>query len=171
MEINWAEVAKNSEELMVAFVTFLTTAFTVLLGLWCIAYAFYKMADYAKSERQGKGVVGPIVGNFLIGTMLVQFGSTVGLLVRSFFGSDYEKPQNAMNYFPASLTSTEVMQQAMTVVVIWVFALGFVAILRGLLIIRALASGHQTQKTGWSAFWHIIAGAICVNISQVIRSF
>ena len=155
-----------------AFVTFLVTGVALMLGVWMIFSGLNKMVAFSKGERQGQGTAGPVAINLLIGSLLVQLGVSINEIMESMFGGKAEDPNNAMMYMPDVAHANPLMEQAVNVGVLWIFAIGFVAVIRGFVLWNDLANGNRGgSENGWKGFWHIFFGEACINITGVIRLF
>ena len=160
----------GSKETVTTLVTFLLTAFSVLLGAYMIVSGLAKMIAFSKGERNGQATAGPIVINLLVGAMLIQLSASIDMIVESIFGGRPEDPNGAMSYMPPPMKSSPTMEMAVTIGVYWIYAIGFMAIIRGFVLWNELASGGgRGSDNGWKGFWHVLAGAACVNITGTIR--
>jgi len=73
---------------------------------------------------------------------------------------------------PEPVSNNEMLSQMVNVGVLWVYCIGFVAILRGFVLWNAMANGGgRGQDNGWKGFWHIFFGAMAVNLTAVIKIF
>ena len=153
-----------------SFVALLLTAVALMLGVWMIFSGLLKMVAFSRGERHGQGTAGPVAINLLVGSMLVQLSTTMDNLTETIFGGKAEDPNAAMSYLPAVAKSNPMIEQAVNVAVLWVFAIGFVSVIRGFVLWNDLANGNRGgSDSGWKGFWHIFFGAACVNITGVIK--
>ena len=170
--MDFQAIVSGSEETVRALVQFLTSGIAVFLGVVFIFSGLRKVIAHAKGERQGQATVGPVLINLLIGSILVQLSYMTDTLVETIFGSSRESPNAAMQYMPSQVQESEVLTQAVQAGVLWVFAIGFISIIRGLVLWNDMAKGQgHGQSVGWKGFWHIFFGGLAVNISGTLSLF
>lgn len=162
----------GSEAVLTAVVSLLVTGIAFLIGLIMIYSGFAKMVEYSRGNRQGQSTVGPVAINLLIGSMMIQLGRMVDGLIYTIFNEPAQSPNNAMAYIPEPVKSSAMLENLVQAAVLWVWAIGFVAIVRGLVLWNDLANGRNAQPSaGWRGFWHILFGAAAVNLTGVLKLF
>lgn len=170
--MDWSTFLAGSEEVTSAALTILTKGITVLIGIYMVYSGLAKMVAYAKNERQGQSTAGPVLINLAIGSIMLQFASVVDKLIFSMFASERQHPTAVLQYMPSQVADSPMLQQMMSAAALWVALIGFVAICRGLISWNDLANGRSGgQESGWKGFWHIIFGAVAVNLPGVLALF
>lgn len=168
--MEWPAILEGSKETVTSLVGFLTSGAAVLMGSSFIYSGFSKMVAHSKGQRHGQPTAGPVAINLLIGAIMVQLSFMVDQFIVSMFGAGREDPNAAMSYMPSPVKDNVLLQQAVNAAVLWVYAIGFIAIFRGLVQWNALASGRgSAQDNGWKGFWHIFFGALAVNLTGFLR--
>ena len=153
-----------------SMVTMLLTAASMMIGAIMIYSGLAKMVAHGRGERQGQSTLMPVIANLAIGALMMQLASTVGAFVETVFGSAAEDPNAAMQYIPAPMQSAPMLTPAINIAVLWIYAIGFIAIIRGLILWNEMSNGGgRGGDNGWKGFWHIFFGAIAVNITGTIR--
>lgn len=173
--MDWSAFLSQTKEVVSAFFTFMTTALSVVMGLAFFYAGLHKVVDHSKGLRQGQATVGPVLINFAVGALMIQFSTTMSMFVATLFGggASYSSPSKAMAYVPESVTQGSAMlRTAVEAGIWWVFAIGVVAIFRGLVLWNDLAKGaHQSGSNGWKGLWHVVFGAMAVNMAGVLQLF
>lgn len=162
----------GTKEVVDALVRLLLSGVSVLLGVLMIFSGIRKMLAHGRGERQGQGTMGPVAINLLMGSFLLQLSTMVDSLIYTMFGTEREEPNAAMSYMPAQVADNEMLRNLVNVAVLWVFAIGFVAVIRGFVLWNEMANGQgRGQDNGWKGFWHIFFGAMAINLTGVLRLF
>ena len=165
-----SSILAGTKAAVFGFVSFAMAALCVLLGVVSIASGLGKMVAYSRGERQGQSTAGPVAINLVIGSLLVQMSFTIDMVIESLFGSAPESPNAAMSYMPSLGAANPTMTMALNIAVFWVYCIGYIAMIRALVIWNAMANDRGGgQGNGWKGFWHLVGGAFCVNITGTIR--
>src|SRR5690606_4550516 len=107
-----------------------------------------------------------------IGALMLQLSWSIEAISNTMFGDTREDIRGAMAYMPQPVHDNTMLGQAVEVGVMWVYCIGFAAIIRGFVQWNALASGNgRGQDSVWKGFWHIFFGAMAVNLTAVIKIF
>jgi len=168
--VDLSSILAGTQAAVYGFVSFAMAALCVLLGAVFIASGLNKMIALARGERNGQATGGPVALNLVLGSLLVQMSFTIDLVIESVFGSAAESPNAAMSYMPSVATANPTMTMAVNIAVFWVYCIGYIAMIRALVIWNAMADDRGGgQGNGWKGFWHLIGGAFCVNITGTIR--
>jgi len=168
--MDFSAFLNGSRETVHALVALLTGAIAVLLGVAFMISGLKKVVAHGRGERQGQPTVGPVLINLCIGGAMVQLGTMTDMLVQTLFGTGRESPNSAMAYMPDPVQESQLLSQAVEAGVYWVAAIGFIAIIRGLVLWNELAKGAgHGQNLGWKGFWHLFFGALAVNIPGTLR--
>lgn len=169
--MDWSVLAAGTEEAVRAIVTLLTQSVCVLLGVFFFYSGISKMIAHSRGERQGQNTVGPVIGHLFMGALMVQLTWSINTISNTLFGSPIGNPTMALSYVPEAV-NTGLLNDVLTVGVLWVYCIGFIAVIRGFVLWNALASGESRQEgAGWKGFWHVFFGACAVNLTGVLRLF
>lgn len=169
--MDWVEFLSGSQDTVKALVGFVCSGIAVLIGVMFIASGVNKMIAHGRGERHGQPTVGPVVGNFFFGALLLQLSWTIGVLSVSLFTVPLENPNNAMAYMPDPVTQNQTLHNAVNAAVLWIYFIGFIAVIRGFVQWNALANGERGQGNDWRGLWHILFGAAAINITALVRMF
>ena len=137
-----------------------------VLGLFFMISAFIRMAKGAGKDGPMGSVGSGTLTRILVGSMLLSFAATADVFTSTLFGGSIVKfnGMNISGVAPAALTQAN---QAISAIMIFIQIVGFIAFMRGFLMLRALADGN-TSVSSAAAFTHIIGGAIAINISSML---
>jgi len=170
--MDWSAFLSETQSVVTTVVGAISSGLALLIGLYFIASGLNKMVAYSKGFRQGQPTVGPVALNLGIGAMLMQFARTVNMLIHSVFGSDPSSPSDAMAYVPAQVANSEMLRDLVQAGILWMFAIGVVAVLRGLILWNEISSGSgRTSDNGWKGLWHIVFGALAINMTGILKMF
>jgi hypothetical protein len=115
--------------------------------------------------RTGEPNLTAVLVRSFIGSCLMQFATMVSSF-REETGSLGSGVRTQMLDY-ASSSGSSLWSVAVTAVLMWVACIGGFAIMRGFLLLNQAGSGDSPAgggSPGWGGFWHILAGAICMNI-------
>lgn len=155
----------------------ITGALTVFVGLGIIGSAVMTLVR-AGDPRANQGQGSPWVKVFvklLIGALLLQFGTTMQDMSQMLFGSQIQDYRGVLAY--ANVPSgAGPWKNILEVCLLWVVMLGWVAAFRGFLQWNAAASGSggsggSSGDGFWKGFWHIVGGAVAINMTGAMRAF
>lgn len=166
-----AGMLNNTTEVVRALVALVTGVASVLIGTAFIFSGIRKMIAHAHGHRQGQPTVGPVLINLGIGAVLIQVTFMTDAIVSSMFGSGVENPNAAMQYMPSQVSGDVVLNAMVNAALLWIYAIGFIAVVRGFVQWNSLANGSARDGAGWKGFWHIIFGALAVNIAGTVGLF
>lgn len=161
----------GSAETVRALVSLLVSGLAVVLGTCFIFSGLLKVINHGKGLRQGQSTVGPVLINLGIGSILVQLSFMTDVVIQTIFGEERESPNQAVSYMPQNVHDSQLLEQGVAAAALWIFAIGFISVIRGLVLWNALAAGDRGQSNGWKGFWHIFFGALAINITGVIKMF
>lgn len=170
--MNWQSFLTNTEALAQGIVMLLSTAASILVGLWMVISGLIKMVQYGQGLREGQPTVGPVLINLVVGALMLQFALTADSIVQMIFGGSMQSPITAMQYMPQEIQGSETMKQALTIGLYWVAAIGWVAVFRGLLLWNDLSKGQSasSQDAGWRGLVHVLGGAAAINIGGFVQA-
>lgn len=152
------------------------TAASVLAGMVLIMKALLAMTRAADNGGRGgpnDSGWGGIGASLLIGALLLQFSATMNDIVSLLFSAPPQNYRNALAYMPISGGGSNYWKTVLDVCLMWVVVLGWVAAFRGLLKWNAAANGAQSSSGGdlfWQGLWHIVGGAMAINIGGLAGS-
>src|SRR3546814_11489071 len=101
---------------------------------------------------------------------MLQLSSTAQSMVNMLFGTDMQAPSNVLNYMPPEIAGSAVIQQALSVAVYWVAAIGRFAAFRGLLLWFDLFNGQtsRTQVACWRCIVNFLWGLAAFHLGGFI---
>lgn len=149
-----ATFAKNGT----TFMYVLALAVGILLVLLALKNIVLKGSDRTPLEISWGG----IAFRLLIGGLLV----TMGWTLQQVFGSvgEASEVRSALAYVQNS-SNDQVSQAIWAAIRAWCVFLGTVGFFRGFLILdRATQGGRESGDDVWRAFWHILGGAITIQV-------
>jgi len=136
----------------------------LLVGVIFTGSALHKIAkmghDHPGSHAPTWAGVG---GNLLVTIGCTMLSSWVDSLTKD-FGGIGEGVASQMAYMRDG--SSSALQPLWAAIYAWLFLLGVCAIFRAFLLFNRAAQGHAQEGDGfWRGFWHILGGAILVNLA------
>lgn len=157
-----------------SFIPFLLTALAVVTGLYLVFSAVVSIYKKSSDVRDQESSYGAIALRLLIGGMLLRFGATVEDVSLLITGTQIEDYRGVLAYAPLP-EGAGLWRQVMEVVLLWVVMLGWAGAYRGLLLWAKATNGGGSGGNGgdlfWQGIWHLIGGALAVNLSGAINSF
>lgn len=146
---------------------FLLWGLGVVLGLFFLVTAFVRMARGAGQDGPRGSMGSGTVGRIVIGAILISFASTADIFTTTLFGGTAVK-FSGMTIPGVSAATLTRATQAMAAILTFVQIIGFIAFMRGFLMLRAMADGNNGVSTA-AAATHIIGGAVAINISPALK--
>ncbi len=146
---------------------FLLWGLGVILGLFFLVSAFVRMAKGAGQDGPRGSMGSGTIGRIVVGAILLSFASTADIFTTTLFGGTAVK-FSGMTIPGVSTATLDRATQAMAAILIFVQIIGFIAFMRGFLMLRALADGNNGVSTA-AAATHIIGGAVAINISPALK--
>lgn len=136
-------------------------AVAALMGLFFIGKAVFGLFP---SDRNADIRPGLLVMQALVGAMLLRASGTVQW-AREIVGGTGSGLRSYLTI--SGPASSGILQQIVSVGMLWVAVIGFLGVIRGLALWREAAMG-DARSSGkdpfWAGLWHILGGAIAVNI-------
>ena len=134
------------------------------VGVFFAGSALNKIVEMGKDSPSGRQPTWPAVG----GNLLVTAGCTMlNAWVESLsnqFGGVGEGVASQMAYMRDNSSGS--LAPLWAAIYAWLFLLGVCAIFRGFLLFNRAAQGQSQEGDGmWRGFWHLLGGAILVNIA------
>lgn len=136
----------------------------LLIGFFFTGSALQKIAKMGHDQGGGQQPTWAGVG----GNLLVTIGATMlSAWVDSLsndFGGIGEGVASQMAYMRDGTNGS--LKPLWNAIYAWLFLLGICAIFRAFLLFNRAAQGHAQEGDGfWRGFWHVVGGAILVNIA------
>jgi hypothetical protein len=159
-----------------AFIPFLLTALSVVAGFFVIYSAIAAIFRKGGDGRSSSPDVGwgSIAVRLLVGGLLLRFGATVEDLSVLITGETVQDYRGVLAYSPIPASAGPWIQ-VFEVCLLWVVMLGWAGAFRGLLLFnKATNGGGGGGSAGdlfWQGTWHLIGGALAVNMAGAINSF
>lgn len=148
---------------------FLLWTLGALLGLFFIVTAFLRMASNAGQDGPKGSMGAGTMGRVVIGAILLSFAATADVFTTTLFGSDVVE-FSYMSIPGVDAATLARANDALSAVLVFIQIIGFIAFMRGFLMLRAQADGNTSVSTA-AAFTHIIGGAVAVNVSPALKVF
>ncbi len=146
--------------------SFLLWTLSAVLGLFFMITAFLRMARGAAQDGPRGSVGSGTLVRVLIGSILLSLAATADIFTTTMFSGSIKK-FDGMVIAGIPAATLDQANQAMSAILVFIQILGFIAFLRGFLMLRALADGN-TSVSSAAAFTHILGGAAAINISPVL---
>ena len=146
---------------------FMLSVLSILIGIFMVARGLIKGAKFGQDP---KASVPNIIANIVIGTILYTIGTSLNTIMATVFGDsnvwDSSVVTNAIAYdFGAD---TQPFQSAVYAALTFFQLVGFIAFIRGWLILRDAVEGSG-QKTVSQGLTHIFGGVLAVNIYRFLE--
>lgn len=146
----------------------------VLAGLILFAQCGKMMFNQHDGAGRGEDrVASKVALKMLIGALLMQLSTTMEWTVDLMFGAKATSVSSVVAYEGGG--DGNFWNNVLQVCLLWVTLLGWVAAFRGLMAWNsASAGGYSGGNSGdlfWKGLWHLIGGALAVNIAGVVKMF
>jgi len=139
----------------------------VAVGVFFILSAIAKLIKKGMPRSGEESSNGEILGQFLVGALLTVMGWSMGLVTGMTTG-EAAAAQSALSYVVDGHAGNPVFAAIWRAIIIWCAFLGTVAFFRGFLILnKATQGGREAGDDVWRAFWHILGGALTVQIFMI----
>lgn len=142
--------------------------FAVAVGVVLILLAVVDIVRMGMDRRAEQKTWGSVVFRLLIGALVVSLGWTMRMFMDT--TGDPQELQTALAYVRDSQGGrNEVSQAVWAAIKAWCIFLGTIAFLRGFLLLdRATQGGRDSGDDVWRSFWHILGGAVTVQLFSSI---
>ena len=145
-------------------------------GLLMFAHCGKMMFNQHDGAGRGEDKVASRVAfKALIGALLMQLSTTMEWTVDLLFGEKATAVSSVVAYQGGGGGGGNFWNDVLQVCLLWVTLLGWAAAFRGLLAWNsASAGGYSGGNSGdlfWKGLWHLIGGALAVNIAGVVKMF
>ena len=138
-----------------------------IAGIWYILKGVVRLTD-SRAGAQGQLGMGTAM-TFFVGTVLISLGFMMVAFTESLFGTSDVQRYAVLAYSQGDTQMAERANQVLNAALKFVQLVGYIAFVRGWMILRAQADGANVSTLG--AFVHIIGGALAVNMAPLIRAF
>lgn len=136
----------------------------LIVGLFFTGSALNKIVKMGKDSPGGHVPTwAGVGGNLLVTVGCTMLNAWVDSLTKDFGGLG-EGVASQMAYMRDNTSGS--LAPLWTAIYAWLFLLGICAIFRAFLLFNRAAQGHAQEGDGfWRGFWHILGGAILMNIA------
>lgn len=162
MNIDIAAVFAELNSIALALLP-LFSLFGIVAGLVLLAKAA-KSLVWGGHNGQQDPEIGAILGRMFMAACLIQFGVSIDW-TRDLLAGVGSGTRTAMSVIVTS--SSPSWQAILDGSLLWLAVIGVAGMFRGFLLMDKAVSGDNQQNGGdffWRGLWHIIGGAICINI-------
>lgn len=139
-----------------------------MLGLFFMATAFMRMAKGAAQDGPRGSLGSGTIGRLLIGSILLSLAATSDVFTTTLFSGSIVQ-FSGMSISGVSAGTLTQANQAVAAILVFVQIIGFIAFMRGFLMLRALADGNNSVSMS-AAMTHVIGGAVAINISPMLSA-
>lgn len=175
--MNFDAVLNGARAFAESFIPVFLSAIAVLAGLViiysAIAALFRKGAD-GRSGAQEPGY-GAIAVRLLVGGMLLRFAATVEDISILLTGAGIQDYRGVLAYSPLPAAGAGAWMQVFEVCLLWLVMIGWAGAFKGLLLWNKASNGGGSGGSAgdlfWQGTWHLIGGALAVNMAGAIKSF
>ncbi|MCY4260799.1 MAG: hypothetical protein OXC91_11115 [Rhodobacteraceae bacterium] len=143
----------------------LLAALCYIMGVLLIIQAL-RRAGRRSELGAGSGSWAEPIATFVSGVALLAFPATVGVILGSLFGATTRESPQAILSFPGVEQTRGVLAGAsglVTAIIRLIQFVGLIAIVRGILVLNAAASGRATVGGGIT---FLVAGGLAVNFPE-----
>jgi hypothetical protein len=138
-----------------------------LVGIYLVLTAVLRLAKNNGRDGPAGALGSGTIGRLVIGAILISFSTAVDAFTMSLFGGTTVQ---FTGLDPSlGLGSIDKFNNAIKAALMFFQILGFIAFMRGFLMLRALADGAQGASMA-AAFTHIFGGALAFNISPTLKA-
>jgi hypothetical protein len=146
---------------------FLIWSLSAILGLFFLVSAFVRMAKGAGQDGPRGSLGSGTVGRVIIGAILLSLAATADIFTTTIFGGAGAQ-FSGMNIPGVAAPTLARAESVMAAILVFIQIIGFIAFMRGFLMLRALADGNNGVSTA-AAATHIVGGAVAINISPALE--
>ena len=144
------------------------SAISVLTGLVLFAVAARMMLKGGRGPDEGPNL--PAIGtSMFIGAALIQIARSIEDTRNGLLAGTGSEVRAAMTGVMPAGAGGGIWGLLMSTCLIWIATIGAVGMFRGFLLWNKAGSGDQQGGAGdyfWRGAWHVIGGAICINIGS-----
>lgn len=174
--MNFADVLQGAQAFANGFIPFLVTGLSVVAGLVVIytslSALFLKGGARSTGQEPSYGAIG---FRLLIGGALLRFAATIEDISMMLTGAGVQDHRNVLAYSPLPSAGASAWMQVFEVCLLWLVMIGWAGAFKGLLLWNKSTSGGGSGGSSgdllWQGFWHLLGGALAVNVAGAIKSF
>lgn len=141
--------------------------FAYVAGLTLMLIGLKRLALANGDGAQAPGGLGT-AGTFLVAAGLMAFGYIMYTLQGTLFGTSVLYSNPILNIGSSDQALNDQANQVMWAIFIFLRIVGYISVLRGLFMLRAVAEGGNVSMMG--VMTHMIAGALLANGGMLIQS-
>jgi multisubunit Na+/H+ antiporter MnhB subunit len=163
--MDYLAIARTLRDFAVEGTSFMFLA-AVMFGIGIVLWAIVLLIRKGMPRGDDEISFGSIGMKFFIGALLTVMGWTMGLVLDT--TGDTQALSGALSYVRDNSANNEVVNAIWVALGAWCVFLGTIAFFRGLLLLnKSTAGGRDAGDDVWRAFWHIVGGALTVQIFRV----
>ncbi|HVY12655.1 MAG TPA: hypothetical protein VHB73_03730, partial [Alphaproteobacteria bacterium] len=166
LDVMLANFVNNIKNPIIAIISLMA----IIFGTAMIFWNMIRLSKFGADARSNN--LTPILGNLIIGALLVAAGQTLNVSLATLFGNDVAQGTlarySSLAYNPGGGMDMEKVNRALSAVFDFLYIVGALSFVRGFFILRNVLDG-QGQATRGQAFTHIIAGTLLVNMPGFIH--
>lgn len=144
------------------------SAIAVLAGIFLFATAGRALIKGGRGQDEGPNL--PAIGiSMFVGAALVQFSRSITDTSSGLLAGAGSEVRTMMTSAIGAGTGGPFWTLLMSTCLVWIATIGAVGMFRGFLLWNKAGSGDSQGGQGdyfWRGLWHIIGGAICINIGS-----
>jgi hypothetical protein len=145
------------------FIYFVSMVTGVVLGFYALLAIAKKGHPSSSGSDKSWGAIG---GRMMLASCLITLAQKLEEIVAT--NGSTEPLRNALAYATGTMTGgggNSTLSLVWTAISAWVVFLGTAGFMRGFLLFdKASQGGHDSGDSFWRGLWHVIGGALCVNI-------
>ncbi|NCC23294.1 MAG: hypothetical protein EOM26_12680 [Alphaproteobacteria bacterium] len=147
----------------------LIAGFCYAAGIVLIMVGISRLMKTMQDGIKGPGGIGTIM-TFLVGGALLSVETIIGVFSESIFTTNNVTMDGTLSY-TQGMTAEEVnhVHAVIDAVIVFMAIVGWVSIVRGIFILRAVAEGDQ-QASLMASFTHMFGGALAVNLGPLLNA-
>jgi hypothetical protein len=143
---------------------------SALVGLWMIGSAGLLMWRAGSDHPQARqsGIAGPLLTKSLVGALFLQFSRSIEM-TRELVGGAGAEVRAGIVEAAGPSAGSGFWGLVMAALFLWLTVIGALAMFRGFYLWHKAGAGDNQGGGGdhaWAALWHVLAGAIAINIGS-----
>lgn len=179
MAIDVDKFVAGGTQLGMLLIEFGSSMVAFLLGFWLMFSSLqrlYKRSAYPHAQYQPDNSWWTILLRAATGGVLMTFAGSINETMQLLFGTGIQDYRTTMSYTPLADIGAKggVYQKVMELVLLWVFVISMFGFMRGWLLWIKAGDGQGNGQGGdlmWRGFWHILFGAIGMNLPAFVQMF
>jgi hypothetical protein len=148
---------------------FMLSIISIIIGILLVMRGLFRASKFGTDPRQSS--IGVILANIIVGAVLFNVGAGVNNIMATVFGDAAVFGDGAIMAAIAADFGGDVLpfQQAVYAALTFFQLVGYIAFIRGWLILKNAADG-QSQTTVAQGLTHIVGGVVAVNIYRFLEA-